>query len=72
MRVTLDRQTDTIHLYFTSYEDADVAREYMVVEHDVRGDFALVFDKRGVVLGIEVNFASSAFPQEFLAEAEPV
>ncbi len=55
---------------FTEYADGDVAREYEVVEHDVRGDFSLLFNKRGVVLGIEVKFASSAFPLDFLVTVD--
>ncbi len=70
MRVTLDRRTNTLHIGFTEYGDGDVARDYELVEHDVRGDFAFLFDKKGVILGIEVKFASQAFPPDFLAEAE--
>ena len=44
----------------------------MLVEHDLRGDFSFLLNKKGVLLGIEVKFASSVFPQEFLDEAELV
>jgi uncharacterized protein YuzE len=72
MKVTLDRRADVLRIAFTDYDDAHVAREHSLVEHDVRGDFAFLLDKRGVMLGIEVKFASSALPPEFLDEAEPV
>ena len=48
----------------TDYEGADVAREYEVVEH------ACVETSPVSVLGIEVKVATSAFPQQFLDEAE--
>jgi hypothetical protein len=66
MRVSLDRRENIVRIRFTDYSDADVARIYDVVEHDVQGDFSLLFNKKGVVLGIEVKFASMAFPTEFL------
>ena len=62
MRASLNRSENIVRIHFADYSDADVAREYEVVEHDVQGDFALLFDKKGVVLGIEVKFASMAFP----------
>jgi hypothetical protein len=70
MRVTLNRHEDTLRIALTEYEDADIARQYMLVEHDVRGDFTFLLNKKGVLLAIEVKFASSALPEEFLNEAE--
>jgi hypothetical protein len=72
MRVTLNRREDTLRIAFTDYDDADIARQYMLVEHDVRGDFTFLLSTRGVLLGVDVKFASSAFPEEFLNEAELV
>jgi len=45
-RVSLNRRDNIARISFTDYDDADIAREYEVVEHDVRGDFSLLFDKR--------------------------
>jgi hypothetical protein len=70
MRVSLNRREDVVRIRFTEFSDADVAREYEVVEHNVRGDFALLFDTKGVVLGIDVKFASIAFPAGFLDSVE--
>jgi hypothetical protein len=72
VRVTLDRQTDTLCVSFTEYDDSDIAREYSLGEHDVRGDFYFHLNKRGVLLGFEAQFASSGLPPELLDEAERV
>ncbi|MBA3365172.1 MAG: hypothetical protein H0U03_05220 [Actinobacteria bacterium] len=71
MRVTLNRRTDTVCIYLTEYEDADVARQSSLVAHDIRGDFFFDLDKRGVLLGIQVKFAASGLPSDFLEAAEP-
>jgi len=47
-----------------------VAGHYILLEHDVRGDFKFEFDKKGRLLGIEVKFAASALPTGFLDNAE--
>lgn len=72
VRVTHDRRTNTVYIYLTEYEDADVARWYTLVEHDVQGDFWFEFDKSGRLLGIEVKFAAQGLPPDVLEEAELV
>ena len=51
MRVTHDRRSDVLRIEFARYYDGDIAREYMLVEHDVRGDFSFLLNKKGVLLG---------------------
>lgn len=46
--MSLDRRDDIARIRFTDYDDVDIAREYEVVEHDVRGDFSLLFEGKGV------------------------
>jgi uncharacterized protein YuzE len=72
MRITHDRRTNTVYIYLTDYDDGDVARWYVLVEHDVKGDFTFDFDKSGRLLGIEVKFAAQGLPPDFLEEAEVV
>jgi len=71
VRVTLNRQKNIAYFRLTEYNDADVARLYSLVKHDVEGEFTFEFDKKGRLLGFEVKFASQGLPQNLLAEAEP-
>jgi uncharacterized protein YuzE len=70
VRVTLNGRKDTAHIYLKDFKEEEVARHYILVEHDVAGDFKFEFDKKGRLLGIEVKFASSALPPGFLDDAE--
>ena len=53
MRVSLNRREIIVRIRFANYSDANVAREYEIVEHDVQSDFSLLFDKKSVVLSIK-------------------
>jgi uncharacterized protein YuzE len=59
VRVTLNGRKDTAHIYLKDFKDEEVAHHYILVEHDVAGDFKFEFDKKGRLLGIEVKFASA-------------
>jgi hypothetical protein len=70
VRVTLDRQKNVVRVSLTEYDDAEVARWYTLVEHDIAGDFTFDFDKSGRLLGFEAKFAAQGLPADFLEHAE--
>jgi uncharacterized protein YuzE len=70
VRVSLNRQKNVAYFELTEYDDADVARWYPLVEHDVEGEFRFDFDKKGRLLGFEVRFASQGLPADLLDAAE--
>jgi uncharacterized protein YuzE len=71
VRVTVNRQKNIAYFHLTEYDDADVARLYSLVEHDIEGEFTFDFDKKGRLLGFEVKFASQGLPSDLLEGAEP-
>jgi hypothetical protein len=70
VRVSLNRQKNVAYFELTQYEDADVARCYPLVKHDVESEFRFDFDKKGRLLGFEVRFASQGLPADLLDAAE--
>lgn len=72
MRVRLNPRTNAAHILFTEYTDADVARWKFLADGDINGEFTFNFDQGGRLLGIEVKFASAAFPPGVLVDVDPV
>ena len=71
MRVSVNRQRNVAYIELTNYEDADVARYFDVVEHNISGEFRFDLDKSGRLLGLEVRFAAEGLPPDLLEAAEP-
>ena len=72
MRITLSGRANTAYILFTEYTDGDVARSKFLADDDINGEFTFDFDQGGRLLGIEVKFASAAFPPGVLEDADPV
>jgi hypothetical protein len=68
VQITLDRRNDKLKISFTEFDDADVAYTQMVYGYwsAGRGYPTLLFNKGGKLLGIEVENASHAMPEDFM------
>jgi hypothetical protein len=70
VRVSVNRAKNIAYFELTEYEDADVARNYLLAEHDVSGEFRFDFDNGGRLLGFEVRFAAEGLPAVLFDDAE--
>lgn len=68
MDITLDRRNDKLCVYFTDFDDGDVAYTELVYGYWSAGvgEPTLLFNKGGKLLGIEVENASDAMPEDFM------
>lgn len=68
--MSVNRAKNIAYFELTEYDDADVARNYLLAEHDVSGEFRFDFEKSGRLLGFEVRFAGEGLPAELFDGAE--
>ncbi|MGH3094034.1 MAG: DUF2283 domain-containing protein [Gaiellaceae bacterium] len=68
----MDGRKDAAYIYFRDFDDGEAARQHHVSAPDIGGIFVLDFDRKGRLLGVEVQMASKGLPPEVLAEAQRV